>query len=79
MNKLIYFTKVKNWGEGLMKILTGIASLLLVIGAINWGLVGLFKFDIVEALFGGREKTLSRIIYLIIGLAGIYTILYLLF
>ncbi|SCG82941.1 hypothetical protein DW1_1369 [Proteiniborus sp. DW1] len=61
-----------------MKILTGIASLLIVLGAINWGLVGLFNFDIVEVLFGGRDKTISRIIYLIIGLAGIYTVLYLL-
>lgn len=78
MNKLIYFTKAKNWGEGSMKILTGIASLLIVLGAINWGLVGLFNFDIVEVLFGGRDKTISRIIYLIIGLAGIYTVLYLL-
>ncbi len=79
MNKLIYFTKDKNWGEVFMKILTGIASLLLVLGAINWGLVGLFNFDLIEVLFGGREKAASRIVYLLIGLSGVYTILYLLF
>lgn len=62
-----------------MKILTGIASILLVLGALNWGLVGLFNFDLVEVLFGGREKLTSRIIYLLIGLSGIYTVLYLLF
>jgi len=62
-----------------MRILTGIASILLVLGAINWGLVGLFNFDLVEVLFGGRDKLLSRIIYLLIGLSGIYTVLYLLF
>lgn len=62
-----------------MKILTSIASILLIIGAINWGLVGLFKFDLIESIFKGRDTTAARIIYSLVGLAGVYTILYLIF
>lgn len=51
-----------------------LALLLVVIGALNWGLVGLFRFDLVAAIFGGPQTLLSRIIYTIIALAGIYCI-----
>lgn len=62
-----------------MKILTSVASILLIIGAINWGLVGLFNLDLVEALFKGRDTMTARILYSLIGLSGVYTILYLIF
>ena len=53
-----------------------IASLIImVIGAINWGLVGLFKFDAVAWLCGGQAGIISRIIYIIVGLAGIWGII----
>lgn len=45
-----------------------------IIGAINWLLVGLFKFDLVAALFGGQTSILSRLIYIIVGLAGLWCI-----
>lgn len=45
-----------------------------IIGAINWLLVGLFKFDLVAALFGGQTSWISRIIYIIVGLAGLWCI-----
>lgn len=48
-----------------------IALILVIIGAINWGLVGLFNFDLVHAIFG---NVLSRIIFVIVGLAGLWTI-----
>lgn len=48
------------------------ALTLIIIGAINWGLIGFFKFDLVATLFGGMESWLSRIIYALIGLAGLY-------
>ena len=48
--------------------------LLVILGAINWGLVALFKFDLVAYLFGGSAATISRIIYGIIGLAGLWCI-----
>lgn len=62
-----------------MRILTSIASILLIIGALNWGLVGLFNVDLVEALFRGKDKLAARIFYILIGLAGVYTVLYLIF
>lgn len=53
------------------------ALVLVIIGAINWGLLGLFRFDLVGALFGGQMAMLSRIIYALIGLAGLYAITFL--
>ena len=47
---------------------------LTIIGALNWGLVGLFQFDLVATIFGGTDALLSRIIYVIIALAGIINI-----
>ncbi len=46
------------------------ALFLMVVGALNWLLVGLFQFDLVAAVFGGQGSIFSRIIYTIIGLAG---------
>ncbi len=52
-----------------------IASALVIIGAINWGLVGLFNgFDLVEVLFG-ELSALSRIVYILVGLSGIYLVI----
>lgn len=50
-----------------------IALILMIIGAINWGLVGIFQFDLVAAIFG-YASVLSRIIYTIVGVAGIWGI-----
>lgn len=55
-------------------MLDKIALLLVVIGAINWGSIGLFGFDIVGALFGGQGAMISRIIFAIVGVAGIWCI-----
>ena len=54
-----------------------IALILVIIGALNWGLVGLFNFDLVAAIFGGQNAILSRIIYTLVGLAGLYAITFL--
>lgn len=51
-----------------------IALILSIIGSINWGLVGIFQFDLVSWLFGGQSAVFSRVIYTIIGLAGIWCI-----
>ena len=51
-----------------------IALILSIIGSLNWGLVGIFQFDLVAWLFGGQGAVLSRIIYTVIGLAGIWGI-----
>jgi len=51
-----------------------ISLILVIIGALNWGLIGLFRFDLVANLFGGQDALLSRIIYTLVGLAGLYCI-----
>lgn len=56
-----------------MKAVDIIALILIIIGAINWGLIGFFQFDLVAAIFG-EMSTFSRIIYAIIGICGLYSI-----
>lgn len=51
-----------------------IALILSIIGSVNWGLVSLFKFDLVAWIFGGQTAVLSRIIYGLVGLAGLWCI-----
>ncbi len=51
-----------------------IALLISIIGSINWGLIGLFQFDLVAWIFGGQDAVISRIIYGIVGLAGLWCI-----
>lgn len=57
-----------------MGILYRIALVLVIIGAINWGLIGFFKFDLVASIFGGQTSLLSRIIYALVGLGGLVSI-----
>ena len=49
-----------------------IALSLVILGAINWGLIGLFRFDLIATIFGGMEAVMSRIIYTLVALAGLY-------
>ena len=56
-----------------MKIIDRIALVLIIIGAINWGLIGLFKFDLGAAIFG-QMSVLSRIIYSLVGISGLWGI-----
>lgn len=51
-----------------------LALILVIIGALNWGLIGLFQFDLVAAIFGGMSAVFSRVVYTIVGLAGIWGI-----
>ncbi|MEM8728012.1 MAG: DUF378 domain-containing protein [Chlamydiota bacterium] len=55
-----------------MKIINVIALILILIGALNWGLWGFFQFDLVAWLFGGDSTWLARLIYAIVGLAGLW-------
>ncbi len=50
------------------------ALVLTIIGALNWGSIGLFKTDLVGAIFGGQTATLSRIVYTVVALAGVWCI-----
>ncbi len=55
-------------------MLDKICLILSILGSINWGLVGIFQFDLVAWLFGGQDAIVSRIIYSVIALAGIWCI-----
>ena len=57
-----------------MKIVDRIALILTIIGGINWGLIGIFKFDLVAWIFGGHTAVMSRIVYTLVCLAAIWCI-----
>ena len=50
-----------------------LALILVIVGALNWLLVGLFQFDLVASLFGGQDALLSRLVYTLVGIAGIWS------
>lgn len=56
-----------------MYALNAVALLLIIIGGLNWGLVGLFDFNLVAALFGSGS-TLTRLVYVLVGMAALYSI-----
>ena len=57
-----------------MSVLSRIALALVIIGAINWGLIGLFQFDLVATLFGGQDAFLSRVVYGLVGIGGLLSL-----
>ncbi|AKG74676.1 DUF378 domain-containing protein [Salinicoccus halodurans] len=57
-----------------MKALDMIALALVIIGGLNWLLVGLFEFDLVASIFGGQDAILSKIIYILVGLSALYSL-----
>ena len=59
-------------------LLDKLALLLVIVGALNWGGIGLFGFDTVAFLFGGQMSVFSRVIYALVGLAGLWCIVTLL-
>jgi uncharacterized protein len=59
-----------------LKTLDIVALLLVIIGAVNWGLIGFFGFNLITVLFGDMS-TFSRIVYVLVGVAGLYSISFL--
>lgn len=57
-----------------MKCVKTIALVLVIVGAINWGLWGFFQFDLVAFVFGGNTMALARVVYCLVGLAGLYSL-----
>jgi len=57
-----------------VKTLDWIALTLIVIGAINWGLIGFFQFDLISTIFGGMQGWFSRVLYALVGIAGLYAL-----
>src|SRR5437870_10142467 len=62
----VFHTRVLN-----MKTMQLVALVLVVVGAVNWGLVGVAQFDLVAALFGGSDAALSRLVYTLVGVSGV--------
>lgn len=58
-----------------MRAINIITLVLLIIGGINWGLMGLAQFDLVAALFGGPDSALSRIVYSLVGLSALWQLI----
>jgi len=69
---------ISQMGGLTVKIVDRIALILVIIGALNWGSIGLFGFDLVAFLCGGQMGTVSRVIYALVGLAGLWCIVTLL-
>jgi uncharacterized protein len=57
-----------------MSVLSRIALALLIIGGLNWGLIGFFQFDLVASLFGGQDAFLSRVVYGLVGISALICI-----
>lgn len=55
-----------------MSMIHKLALALLIIGGINWGLVGIFQFDLVAWLFGGADSVVSRIVYTLVGISALW-------
>lgn len=55
-----------------MKALNLLTLFLVIVGGLNWGLVGLLQFDLVAALFGGQSAMLSRVVYVLVGISAIW-------
>ena len=55
-----------------LKAMDMVALVLVIIGGINWGLVGFLKFDLVAWLFGGMEAAVARVIYALVGISALY-------
>ncbi len=69
----ITHTADEHVGGNRMNAVDWVAMVLLIIGGLNWGLVGLFEFDLVAAIFG-EMSTLSRLVYALVGLSALYSI-----
>lgn len=54
-----------------MSMISRIALALIIVGALNWGLIGFFQFDLVATLFGGQDALLSRLVYALVGISGL--------
>jgi len=67
----IYEAKRKEW---FILMLDRLSLILVIIGALNWGSIGIFQFDVISWLFGGQGAAVSRVIYTLVALAGIWCI-----
>lgn len=57
-----------------MKTIDIVTLVLLIVGGLNWGLVGAFQFDLVAALFGGQDALLARLVYVVVGVSALWQV-----
>ena len=57
-----------------MKCMRCVVKLLLIIGALNWGLIGFFQYDLIGMIFGGQNMMGARVVFSIVGLAGVFAL-----
>ena len=74
MNKNLLYGNNKNARRRFFYMIDKIALVLSIIGGLNWGLVGIFQFDIVAWIGGGQTGILARIIYILVGLSAIWCV-----
>ena len=55
-----------------MKALNIVTLVLIIVGGLNWGLVGLANFDLVATIFGGQQAALAKIVYVLVGISALY-------
>lgn len=67
--KKVYYNNTSK--GGIMRTIQVIALVLVIIGAINWGLIGLFDFNLVALIFGGAESMLTKVVYILVGISGL--------
>lgn len=60
--------------RGVVNMMDNTALILVIVGALNWGSIGLFGVDLVATVFGGQASVISRIIYTLVGLGGLWSI-----
>ena len=73
---IYYFTVYNSFTQfkGVNRMIDTISLILVIIGAINWLLIGLFQFDLVAWIFNGQDAIVARIIYSLVGVAGLWCI-----
>lgn len=60
--------------KGRVNMLDRLALIILIIGGINWGVVGLFNFDLVSFIFGGSDQIITRIIFMLVGISALWCV-----
>ena len=73
----MFFLEIIILGGIIMETLQKVLLAITIIGAVNWGLIALFRFDLVAWLFGGSGSLFSRIVYTVVGLAGLWCVTFL--
>jgi uncharacterized membrane protein YuzA (DUF378 family) len=73
--RILWFEPLSSKKENEMRALNLITLLLIIVGGVNWLLVGIANFDLVAAIFGGQQAMLSRVVYVLVGLSALWQLM----